>query len=193
VVTGGSSLLPGVRRLLEESFGEKTDYQNPFDAVVRGACRGVVVPILQHEYAIESYSQARRDFDFKALFAAGTEYPTPPDVVRFWAKGSYDGMTRIGIKIFEVSRLKRRSLEISLVDAEGALLDSSRVSSEFHYVCLNRENPTFIVADPPVDLQRDAQRFLCSFRVDGTRRLLVTVKDFLSRRVLLKDHPVVRL
>ena len=193
VITGGSSLLPQVRGYLQETFGARADFQNPFDAVVRGACRGLVAPILQHDYAIESYSRERRDYEFRPLFSAGTEYPTARDGARFWARGSYDGMVRIGIKIFEVSRMKRRTLETSLVDADGALVEASQVPTEFVHVCLNRTNPTFIVADPPVSLARDSRRFLCSFGVDGTRRLLVTVKDHLSGKVLLVDHPVVRL
>lgn len=102
-------------------------------------------------------------------------------------------MTRIGLKIFEVSRMKQRTLDVALVDAQGVLRDDSRVASEYAYICLNRDNPTFIVADPPVNLQRDQKRFLCSFAVDGHRRLLVTVLDDLTGKTLLKDHPVVRL
>ena len=48
-------------------------------------------------------------------------------------------------------------------------------------------------AEPPVDLDRDEKRFLCSFTVDGQRRLLVTVSDQLNDRELLREHPVVRL
>ena len=102
-------------------------------------------------------------------------------------------MTRIGLKIFEVSRVKRRSLEAAMVDADGVIREESQVNSEFAHSCLNRDNPTFIVSDPPVNLQRDQQRFLCSFCVDGHRRLLVTVLDNLSGKTLLQDHPVVRL
>ena len=102
-------------------------------------------------------------------------------------------MTRISLKIFEVSRMKMRRLDVEMVDADGAIRDDSRVSTEFNHVCLNRDNPTFIVADPPVNLARDTKRFLCSFQVDGERRLLVTVLDNHSGKTLLKDHPVVRL
>ncbi len=193
LVTGGTSLVPCVRRLLTEMFDSRVDYQSPFDAVARGACRGVVVPILQHDYAIESYNAERKNYDFAPLFKIGAEYPTPRDAVRLWARGSYEAMTRIGLKIFEVSRMKRRELNVSVVDAEGVLREESQVASEFAHICLNRDNPTFIVADPPVNLQRDPKRFLCSFWVDGHRRLLVTVLDNLSGKTLLKDHPVVRL
>lgn len=193
VVTGGTSLLPSIRAYLEERFVGKVDYQNPFDAVVRGACQGLVVPILQHDYAIESFDPRRREYEFKPLFSGGTGYPTRPGAVRFWARGSYNGMTRIGVKIYEVSAMKRRNLEVSLVDWEGALQDPSRVQTDCQYVCLNRDNPTFILADPPVNLERDGRRFLCAFHVDGQRRLLICVRDNLAQKTLLEDHPVVRL
>lgn len=192
-VTGGTSLIPRVRHLLEEQFEDRVYHASPFDSVARGACRGTVVPILQHDYAIESYSRDRKDYEFRPLFRLGTEYPTPKDAVRLWARGSHDGMTRIGLKIFEVSRMRQRSLDVALVDREGQLRDDTHVATDYRYICLNRENPTFIVADPPVNLQRDRRRFLCSFSVDGNRRLLVTVMDQLVGRRLLEDHPVVRL
>jgi len=47
------------------------------------------------------------------------------------------------------------------------------VASEFRYVCLNEHTPTFVLADPPVSLARDKERFHCAFKVDGHRRLLV--------------------
>jgi len=192
LVTGGTSLVPSVRRVLEELFDSRVDYQSPFDAVARGACRGVVVPILQHDYAIESYNRGMQKYEFTPLFKIGTEYPTPPEAIRLWARGSYEAMTRIGLKIFEVSRMKQRKLEAALVDADGVLREESQVTSEFAHICLNRDNPTFIVADPPVNLQRDQKRFLCSFWVDGNRRLLVTVLDNLAGKTLLKNHPGVR-
>jgi hypothetical protein len=102
-------------------------------------------------------------------------------------------MTKVGLKIFEVSRMKKRKLEAALVDEDGVLREDSRVVSEFAYICLNQDNPTFIVADPPFNLARDQKRFLCSFMVDGHRRLLVTVLDNLTGKILLKNHPVVRL
>lgn len=49
------------------------------------------------------------------------------------------------------------------------------------------------MADPPVSLEHDRQRFLCIFWVEQQRRLLVTVTDNKNGTTLLKDHPVVRL
>jgi len=193
LATGGTSLVPCVRDLLSAAFDRRAEYQNPFDAVARGACQGAVAPILQHDYAIESYHRQKGRYEFAPLFKTGTDYPTEPDAVRLWARGSVDGMTRIGIFIYEVSQMRAVSAPGSIWDEEGRLRGESRVQSEFKYVCLNRETPTFIVADPPVNLERDKKRFLCSFMVDGQRRLLVTVVDNLTGKTLLKQHPVVRL
>ena len=210
LVTGGTSLVPCVGRMLQESFDGRMEFQSPFDAVARGACRGVVAPILQHDYAIESYNKERKDYEFMPLFKIGTDYPTAKDKpVRLWGRGGYDGQVRIGLKIFEVSRMKRRQLDVSMVDEAGALREGSRVATEFSYICLNPDNPTFILADPPYDQKRDTQRFLCSFCVDPQRRLLVTVVDKffntpefvrqypqfsqLGGKPLFVDHPVVRL
>ncbi|MBI3800391.1 MAG: Hsp70 family protein [Deltaproteobacteria bacterium] len=193
LVTGGTSLVPAVRRLLEETFQDKVAYDHPFDCVVRGACRGVVAPVLQHDYAIESYNREQKRYEFKSLFKIGTEYPTPSDQVRYWCNGSTDGQTRVGLQIFEVSRMKRRQTDEAIVDAEGRFRASDRVTTDYEHICLNSDNPTFVVADPPINRERDKRRILCSFEIDGNRRLLVTAVDNLAGKTLLLKHPVVRL
>ena len=191
LVTGGTSLVPAVRRILEEAFGDKVQYDHPFDCVVRGACRAVVEPVLKHDYAIQTRNRARSRDELVELFPSGTEFPTEPEAAQFWANGSWDGQTRVGLMVFEVSRMVRRAIDESAVDKDGRILN--RAMTEFQHICLNKENPTFIDADPPIRLDRDKQRFVCSFEVDGNRRLLVSVVDQFNGRQVLKGHPVVRL
>ena len=193
LVTGGTSLVPAVRRILDDMFPGKLEYDHPFDCVVRGACRGIVAPVLQHDYAIESYNRQRKQFEFKPLFRIGVEYPTAEDAIRFWCNGSTEGQTRVGLLIYEVSRMKRRRCDESLVDAEGRIRVNARVVTDYEHICLNPDNPTFVTADPPINRERDHQRILCSFEIDGNRRLLVTAVDYLTGKTLLKKHPVVRL
>lgn len=193
LVTGGTSLIPALRRFLRERFGDRVFFDRPFDTVARGACAAVVVPMLQHDYAIESYNPERDAYEFRPLLPHGTGYPTPPDTVRLWGRGAYDGQTRVGLRIFEVSQMRRRAAAVSLSRPGNAAADETRVATENVFICLNRDNPTFIEADPPIDTARDAQRFLCAFQVDAQRRLLVTVTDRLRDLPLLRDHPVVRL
>lgn len=193
LVTGGTSLIPALRRFLRARFGDRVFFDRPFDTVARGACAAVVIPLLQHDYAIESYNPAHDAYEFHPLLPRGTGYPTPPDTVRLWGRGAYDGQTRVGLRIFEVSQMRRRAAAVSLSRPGNAAPDESRVATENVFICLNRDNPTFIEADPPIDTARDAQRFLCAFQVDENRRLLVTVTDRLRNLPLLRDHPVVRL
>ncbi|MBI1792227.1 MAG: hypothetical protein HYR60_32285 [Acidobacteria bacterium] len=114
-------------------------------------------------------------------------------MVKKWLKGTLDGQSRIGILIYEVSRVRRRGLELLSVDRQGALLPEGPAATEFDYICLNEGNPTFVPAEPAIKLDRDKQRFHATFWVDGNRRLLVTVVDHLNSKVLLEGYPVVRL
>jgi actin-like ATPase involved in cell morphogenesis len=186
LVTGGTSLVPCFRRLLTEMFDRRVEYQSPFDAVAQGACGGRVEPILQHDYCIGCYNPGKPE-DYRPLFGIGTDYPTPRDAIRKWVGGTVDGQVRCGLVIYEVSRMKRGVFK---TNERGEIIQDH---DDFDHICLNPENPTFIVADPPINKERDRKRFLCSFWVDGHRRLLVTVLDNLAGKTLLKDHPVVRL
>ena len=194
LVTGGTSLVPCVGKLLSDCFGGRVEYQSPFDAVAQGACKGIVEPILQHDCYVETYDKAKKKYVYEPLFKAGTEYPTKPaEAVPKWASGANDGQTRLGLKIFEVGQVRRRSLGDSILDAGGRLKDDFAVNENFSYVCLNAANPMFLMADPPINTQRDEKRFLCTFSVGEQKRLLLTVMDNLTGKPLLKDHPVVRL
>jgi len=195
LITGGTSLVFAVQQLLEDMFGDKRSHQQPFDAVARGGCQGVVAPILQHDYAIESYNRKEKRYEFAPFLQQGTQYPTDKDTIRFWARGAYENQTAIGVRVFEVSRMMRKILDQALVDEDGALRGQSKVKTECDYIELTGRNPTFIIADPPVHLARDRERFFCTFWVDGNRTLRVTVKDhhYNDARTLLLDHPVVRL
>lgn len=192
LVTGGTSLVPCVRQMLKESFGRRAVLEDPFDAVARGACRGIVVPILQHDYCLGNYDP-QKGKNYKPLFTFGTEYPTGPDAVKKLISGISDGQTRCGLVVFEVSRMKRRSVGTSLFDHDGVLRDVGEGGAVFEYIPLNGDNPTFIVADPPINQKRDSKRFLCSFQINGLRQLLVTVLDTVTGSKVLEDYPVVRL
>jgi hypothetical protein len=191
LVTGGTSQLPCVMALLCGLFGDIVEPARPFDAVVTGACMGVVAPVLQHDYSIEAYDPAGRAYVFRPLLSTGAEYPTGPDAVKFWLKGPYSGSGRVGLKIFEVSQV--RQMAGVAYDEEGRPMQQARVATDRQHVCLNADNVTFVGIDPPYDKDRDQRRLHAAFQVDGNRRLLVTVVDHLAQKTLLRDHPVVRL
>ena len=81
----------------------------------------------------------------------------------------------------------------SMVDEAGRIRQAARITTDYEHICLNPDNPTFVAVDPAIMRERDKQRILCSFEVDGNRRLLVTATDTLTGKPLLVKHPVVRL
>ena len=155
-----------------------------------------MLPILQHDYAIESRDPKTKRPVFKPFLRQGTEYPTLPDeAIHFTARGSYDGQQTIGVKVYEVSQLRRRSLDTSIVGADGVLRSDSGVNTDREYILLNAKSATYITAMPEIALARDRDRFQCQFRVDGNRKLLITVEDYYHNppKLIMKDYPVVRL
>ena len=203
LVTGGTSLIPSVHKFLRETFGDRIHYERPFDCVARGACGGTVVPVLQHDYALESFDPETGNYGFKPLFESGTEYPTRNgQAKRRGVGGAFDGQTEIELLVFEVSSLVRRDLGVAIVDDAGRLQDRTRVTTHSEYICLNRNTPTCIPADPPVNIAREGElkrdgrpvkRFGCHFAIDDSGRLVVDVVDRLTGREIYKQHPVVRL
>ena len=190
IVTGGTSQMPGVGAILEEMFGQIVVMDRPFDAVARGATReddGSMV--LLHDYAVEGYNPDRDCYDFVPLFKVGEDYPTEKPV-SFSVKCTHNGMRKITLKIYEVSRLKRRQDE---VDFRRDIRTQSVVDTDRQFICLNAQAPTFIVVDPPFDEKRDEGRITARFSVDTNRRLLVTVVDTMHSEPLLKEYPVVKL
>jgi len=194
LVTGGTSLLPCVTALLNERFTAPVECQNPFDAVARGACRGDVSTVLQHHYAIESYNPDTKTAAREVLFRRGQAYPTKPEETQTrLARGVYEDQERVALVVWEVMGNPAPNHALGLVDEHGRIRPEVNMGQDQRLECLNQDNPTFILAQPPVNLNRDRGRFLCRFSVDGQRRLLVTVQDNFSGKQLYLNHPVVRL
>jgi molecular chaperone DnaK (HSP70) len=183
-VTGGTSLIPAVRALLELEFPGKVRYRNPFDAVAQGACRGLTVPKLLHDYALESHDPKTGKPTLVPLFRAGTVFPT--DTQEVWAQITFDGQTEIVPKVFEVSHVPKRSGLFRREHAHDGGLDGEST-------WINRTIKTRIVPDPPAVKARDAERFLCQFSINTHKHLLLTVRDCRTGRTMLERHMVVRL
>ena len=190
IVTGGTSQMPGVGALLGEMFGDIVVMDRPFDAVARGATReddGAMV--LLHDYAVEGYNPDKDCYEFVPLFRVGDDYPTE-NAVSYSVKCTHTGMSKIALKIYEVSRLKRKADE---ADARRDLRTQSAVQTDRQFIWLNAQTPTFVSVNPPFDERRDEDRITARFKVDANRRLLVTVNDAMHQEPLLKDYPVVKL
>ena len=68
-----------------------------------------------------------------------------------------------------------------------------RDGSEVLVVALNDSNPTLGTLNPPHSPRDRAARLEISFGVDSNRWLCANVRDLKTKKVLMKNEPVVRL
>jgi hypothetical protein len=56
---------------------------------------------------------------------------------------------------------------------------------------MNEHAPTFLTVNPPA--QRGEPCFKVLFAIDANKRLLITVRDLRTMRLVMEDYPVVKL
>jgi len=199
LLTGGSSLIPSVKKTLTRIFGNKVFYHHPLDSVVLGgaAFAGGIdfYDHIQHNYALRHYNHNKGDYEYEVLVKAGTSYPTEGKIKELTIKAAFDNQSSLGLDIYEVGIKTdyHENVPLDLVfDHNGGVrfkpaIDHS-ISSSFW---MNEKNPTFIKADPPA--KKTEARFPTQFSIDGNKRLCVTVFDNLTHKLIMKDHPIIRL
>jgi molecular chaperone DnaK (HSP70) len=202
LMVGGSSLIPSVQQTVQRMFGrDRVLLRRPLDAVARGAAAFVAgtdfYDHIQHDYAIRHVDPRKRDYEYRMIVKRGTPYPTQEPVARMTVKASHQGQTQLGIAIFELGEhwqpKGEQPLEL-VIDPQGA----ARVrpiapedDERRYYFWVNEHSPTFLEADPPA--RKGEPRFEVEFGIDGNKRLLVTARDLLTKRITHRDHPVVKL
>lgn len=201
LLVGGSSLIPCVRRVLRQQFGERVKYHRPLEAVALGGAAFVggvdFYDHIQHDYALRYYNREKEDYDFLVIVPAGTAYPTDRAIKQLTVKASHDHQEFLGLDIYEVGRdgagTATASPALDLVfDVNGGARFQAREDSVItSHFWVNEKSPTFIRAEPRA--QKGDKRFPVKFSIDGNKRLCVTVRDNRTGKTLLRDHPVVRL
>jgi len=197
LAVGGSTLIPAVRRALEQNFPDRVQAHRPFDAIVRGASRFAAgcfaYDHIQHAYALRHYDSKAKEHRFQTLVKRGANYPSDAPLARLHLNGVFDGQREMRLEVFEVGEVTRRRDTEIVFDANGsALVQPSRGDDASHsHFWMNESNPTFITADPPT--RPGERRFRVEFSIDGNKRLLITVLDLKNNRMLYRDFPVVRL
>jgi molecular chaperone DnaK (HSP70) len=199
LLTGGSSLIPSVRKTLRQLFGARVYFHRPLDAKVMGAAAfagGVdFYDHIHHDYSLRYYNEKKKDYDYEILVEAGTSYPSREPVKELTIKAAFDQQTSLGIDIYEMNRkhidYENAPFDLVFDQGGGARFTKKpdvKILSSFH---LNEKCPTFIKADPPA--KKDDPRFPTRFTIDGNKRLCITVFDNQTRKPLMVDHPVIRL
>lgn len=203
LLVGGSSQIPAVQQTLHRIFGrERVLLNRPLDAVARGAAAFVAgvdfYDHIQHDYAVRFVNREKGGYDYRAIVAHGTPYPTTDPVATLRIKASHAKQTHLGLALFEVSD-RRRSRESGgplelIFDPSGAARVVATTPDDEDrraYFWMNEHNPTFLLAEPPG--QPGEVRFEVAFSIDANKRLLITVKDLQTEAWVYQDYPVVKL
>jgi molecular chaperone DnaK len=201
LLVGGSSLIPSVRRSVRQMFGGIVKTHRPLDAVALGAAAFVggvaLYDHIQHDYALRYYNREKGEHDFLTIVPAGTPYPSQAPIRQVTVTASYDGQDYLGLDIYEIGRkecfLRGDGPVLDLVfdPAGGARFQKREEPEIFSRFWINEKCPTFIHAQPCA--RRGEKRFPVQFSIDGNKRLCVHVKDLKTGKILMKDHPLIKL
>ena len=191
LLTGGSSLIPCVRRLVRSRYGELTHADRPFDAVAAGAAAFVAGAGFD--------DRASGQYVYKSIVPSGTPYPctvmSPGDATKplsLTIKASQENQIRFGLQIYEVA--ERTALATGTMDLVFDQNGSARYTARADEHDLTHRaigSPTGIPCDPPA--QPGEPRFLATFIIDASKHLCATIQDTRSGRFLFRDHPLVKL
>jgi molecular chaperone DnaK len=199
LLTGGSSLIPSVKKMVTRMFGNRVHYHRPLDSTVLGAAAfagGVdFYDHIHHDYALRYYNAQKGDYEYEILVQSGTSYPSKGPVKELTIKAAFDKQPSLGLDIYEINRkhIDNDNAPLDLVfDPNGGARfkpkQDAKIVSSFW---MNEKNPTFIKADPPA--MKGEARFPTRFSIDGNKRLCVTVFDNSTRKPIMIDHPIIRL
>lgn len=200
LMVGGSTLLPGIYRLFEDRFGrDKVRAWQPFEAVAHGgavfaAGRVEAADFIVHDYALLTHGLRSGEVEHAVVIPRGTSFPTRPD---FW-KGQLVPTCALGEpeRVFKLVVCEIGSGEGGRKlawDAAGKLHALGEPCTAPIIVKLNEQNPALGRLDPPHSPGDKKPRLELALGVNGERWLCATVHDLRTRKVLMRDEPVVRL
>lgn len=205
LLTGGSTLLPGIYQVFEERFGrDRVRAWQPFEAVAFGAACYAAGALSQsdtvvHDYAIQTFHPQSNEPMHTVVVPRGTRVPTVPDLwkrqlVPTCALGEPE--TFFKLVLCEIGRAEPEERRFAW-DEAGQLRKlggkDDRAGDAQVVVPLNASNPTLGELAPPHQPGDKTPRLEIAFGVNADRWLVATVEDLKTKKRLMQDKPVVRI
>lgn len=195
LLTGGSTLLPGVRELFEKRFGaSRVHYWEPFEAVVKGAAifgAGYYVDqIIHHDYAIRVYSDSAQCTEYELLIKRGTPYPTPEAFqTRYYAVAPRQQL--FSLPVCEVGFAGRHSIPWKRRgNGNDYWTPDPNTTEESECVVVLNEGDQLRLTPPGQDSRA---RLRVDFAIDSERFLCATIHDLLRDRDIVTMARIHRL
>jgi molecular chaperone DnaK (HSP70) len=196
VLAGGSGVIPSFRRLVEARFRKARIFADrPLDAVSRGAAswhtRSLRRDQVTNEYAIRIWNPEKGAFELRTVIRKGCPVPSNGAVARFRIQATYDGQTRLGVPLYEMTspgtvpggNAQKRELRFEspgMICVEDAACSPGKDTGKRW---MNEGEIPLIPADPPA--MRGEPRFELCFSINGSRELLVSAHDLRTGRLVL--------
>jgi molecular chaperone DnaK (HSP70) len=199
LMVGGSTLLPGVYKVVEERYGrDRVRAWQPFEAVAYGAAALAAgafhtSDFIVHDYAVVTYDARTHEPQYTLIVPRGTRFPTETALWRqrlvpTCSLGEPESMFKLVICELGSSVGHEHAFTWDAAGSLKALRDGDRI-----VVPLNEANPALGTLDPPHPPDDKRPRLEIAFGVNANRWLVATVQDLRTQRTLMKDEPVVRL
>lgn len=218
LMVGGSTLLPGIYKSMQDRFGrDRVRAWQPFEAVAQGAAvfaagRAESTDFIVHDYAVVTHDLNTHEKQYAVVVPRGTRFPTPHD---FWRKElvptcslgeaetmfklvicelgrSPDGSRRFAFdqrgKVKVLGGTPAAGAQASETEGDGVLS-----ADQIVVVPLNEANPTLGYLRPPHAPEDKKPRLEIAFGVNSERWLCATVFDLRTKRYMMREEPVVRL
>ncbi|MFO0745788.1 MAG: Hsp70 family protein [Myxococcota bacterium] len=205
LLTGGSTLLPGIYALFEDRFGrDRVRAWQPFEAVAFGAACYAAGALSQsdtvvHDYAIQTFHPQSNEPVHAVVVPRGTRVPTAPDIwkrqlVPTCALGEPESFFKL--VLCEIGRAEPEERRFAW-DEAGQLKKlggrDDKAGQDQVIVPLNASNPTLGELDPPHQPGDRTPRLEIAFGVNADRWLVATVQDLKTKKQLMHEKPVVRI
>jgi molecular chaperone DnaK (HSP70) len=195
ILAGGSGAIPSFQSLVEGRFGSaRLVADQPILCGSRGAAawpqRTSPEDQITHTYAVRVWNPDLKRFELQPIIRRGCPVPSNGTVTRIRIQATYDGQTRLGIPIYQLTAPGQgcrhaEHREITFGPTGPILLEEGDQppGEQPRGLWINEKDLIFVPADPPA--MRGEPRFEIGFSVGASGELLVSAKDLgTGKRVL---------
>ncbi|NJN31130.1 MAG: Hsp70 family protein [Synechococcales cyanobacterium RM1_1_8] len=193
LLVGGTSQIPAVQDWLQGYFeAGKIRSDRPFEAIAQGAlqlAQGIEIQdFLYHRYGIRYWNNRTNGHDWHPIIPAGQPYPMAEPVM-FTFGASVENQPGIEIVLGELGA-ETSTTEVYF-DGDR-LITRSLATGQAAVQPLNDKAEARVIPLDPLG-NPGLDRIQVFFRVDGDRRLRITVEDLLTLNTLVSDQVVLQL
>ncbi len=192
LMVGGTSLMPSVRRVVEEYFAaDKVCFDKPFTAIAEGALQlalGVgLQDLLTHSYGLRHLENGRHTYT--EIIPMGSPYPSerPFEII---LQAAHAGQKAIECVLGEIDADSVGRVEVRFENGEAVFM-AQAAGDEQPIVPMNADVAVLAELDPPGVPGEDRLR-VC-FRLDERGQLYLNAQDLKTGREVLQNAPVAQL